>query len=319
MNNTTNFFEPAFLYIPCATISCVCNCFIIFIIVRERKLLKKSSFHIGLSLGDLMDNLALLTEGIYKYVHSSHSRSYLIVHPSYCMTNSAVPVVLLGMQIPGAMYYLVGLEMILAILFYKWFSENWTNRITWRLTVTAYFLCFFYLSLAFVISFTSNVASQVSVTCEMTDVLGLTYTYCSYIISTGGVIFTIVGASICAIAFRKRKNTVVNISNSMKTKMEQQAKQSTVMCLLALMEFGWNTVPNILFHWCGYLEKERKFHELFYLKLISSVCSVLIYILFDKEFRTKFFKTFRICKHKFNETSQVINIDVQEFPIHSEK
>lgn len=289
--NLTSYYE----YVIIGLMAILSNLIILFVLFRNKKYLVKCAMITGLAFGDFLDGVALLGNGA--------RRIYMIadktmVHPSFCMS-TFTPVFLMGNQIPGAMFFLIGVERILAVYQFDWYYAKWTYRLAWMCTSFAYMFCTVSLGVAFLVTYFQHSNATIPITCNTPLVMGKEYIIFNYFITIVGGTVAGVGTIAAMIMFTKRKNRATGSSsesnNPMRTYFKKQCSQTRLMLCISILDLGLVVLPNIL------LTLENGFNVVsnadlptWSLQIISlrSVLNIFIYFIVNPEFRRSTFIAF---------------------------
>lgn len=286
--------SAVYTYISFGAAAIVSNVIILTVLLCDMQLLKKSGFLVGLAIADVIDGSGLLSNGAVRLVRTLNGTSSLLVHPLYCMTIVVTPLLLLGNQISGAMFLLIGVERLLAVGCYQWYYANWSNRLSWKLTLIVYVFGFLSISVAFFLAFIKNSNERILIFCSLQLVVGDPYTYYNYIFSTVGGIIAISSTVLGLVIFTNRKKHMFHgsdVSMNMKTHVKHQWSISKVLLCLSIIDFSFVVVPNLLF-----ISTTKPIIRGWALQLIClrSVFNILIYLLINSEFRTSVFRMLHI-------------------------
>lgn len=266
------------------------NCFILFVIFCNIPFLKKSALLTGLAVGDTIDGLALLVNGIKRIVDTYWGISKVKVHVSYCMEIFVTPLTILGNQIPGAMFFVIGLERFVAVRFFDWYYCKWSNNLAWRLIAVVYIYCICSLAVSFGATFARSKDDMVDLGCPVSTIMGPVYTAYNYSVAIVGGMTAVFATIYAVIAFAKRKNQSSlssSVSNSIKDHIKKQWQVSKVMVCLAVLDFGLVVVPYCL------VNLNAGDIKAWSLQIVSlrSTLNVFVYIIVNSEFRAAVLKT----------------------------
>lgn len=253
MNNSTNITKVTdltayFQYVGFGSTAVVTNCIILLILFTNTNVLKKSAFYVGLALGDLLDGLSLLVSGAVRITNVLNGLNQT-VHPFYCFSKAYTSLFLLGNQIPGAMFFLIGFERFLAVHYFDWYRIKWNAKKAWFLTTIAYIYVAISLLVGAIITYVQPKDSRISLSCGTPTVVGNAYSIYNYGVSiVGGTV-----AAICTLAstamFAKRHQrlkTNATVSHQIRTFVKKQWRQTRAMLCLAIIDVALVVVPNVL-------------------------------------------------------------------------
>lgn len=305
MNNSTSLvielFQPSIQYICFGLVAVFANLVIFFTLFRNIKYLKKSALITGLALGDLLNGLSLVGAGAMRLALFMNDMSALTVHPTYCMKIFLTPVVLMGHQIPGVMFLLVGTERFTAVYFYNWYHSKWSNKLGWTLTSCVYMLCIFSVLSGFGVTLSYEADYRTSINCLTPLVIGPTYSTFNYSIDIVGGVIAATATIIAMVTFTKRKSRVVcatHIPPAVKFHLKKQQQLSLIAFCLTVVDFTFLVVPSVmvtLVSGCFVnfnIRLETLYSVTIQLVCCRSILNVVIYILINQGFR-------RAIKHAF--------------------
>lgn len=292
MNNSPGSMDNViYTYMGFGSAAVISNLLVLIVLFSNFPLLKKSAFLVGLAIADIIDGSGLLSNGAVRFVRTLNGTSSLSVHPSYCMMIIVTPLLLLGNQIPGAMFLLVGIERLLAVACYQWYYAKWSNRLAWMLTLIAYAFSLLSVSVAFILAFMRKSTEKISVFCSLQLVVGNPYTYYNYIFSILGGIIAVSSTMLGLIIFKKRKKlafSTTNVSVNMKRHVKNQWNLSKILLCLSFIDLSLVVVPNSLF-----VSLTNPTIRGWALQLIClrSVFNIFIYLIINSEFRAAAFRS----------------------------
>lgn len=299
MNNSTStvpdFIIPVqyFQYIGFGSTAVITNLIILFILFCNIKYLTKSAFITGLAFGDLVDGIALILNGAVRIVQILNGTSTLTVHPTYCMKIVVAPIFIMGNQIPGAMFFLVGFERFLAVWHYDWYYAKWTNKLAWQLTVCVYMFVLFSLAVSIGVAFSYGNDYRIPIACYTQSVTGPVYSSYNYSVAIVGGFVAAAATIVAMIIFTKRKARVTcssNVSSIMKSHVKKQWYITRMSLCLVTVDFGFLVVPSILVTLASGLPDSvlnSATLKTWPLQMVSfrSVLNIIIYLVINSEFR----------------------------------
>lgn len=168
-----------YLYIGFAVPAIASNVLILFILVRNVAYLKKSAFVAGLAIADNSLGIGVLVAGILRVSFIQENIYDLLIEPSYCLKHITT-LLLIGIQLPAAMMFLIGSERIVAIVWYELYYHSWSNKKSWFLTSAAFLFCTASVAVAWVIVYTSPNTLKSPHHCTTPIVVGPSYAAYSY-------------------------------------------------------------------------------------------------------------------------------------------
>lgn len=289
------------VYIACGAAAALANIIVVFVLFRNKQLFIKSSFIAGLSVGDIINGLALLITGLNRTSYMTKGISSNPVHPLICLKGFTT-LWLIGIQLPTVMMLLVGIERVIAVASFNWYYKKWTDKTGWLLTGAVYLYVAGSIGTLWVMicSYSENVT--VSLTCATPSVIGVgygTYNYGMAIICGSAAIVTMI-VSLVFMIKKKRKFQNSNQTNvSIQKFLKKQWHITKSMACIAFFDFVMVVIPNMLLLMLTY-----KFQFPPELRSVGSwsadlVCSrstlsLFIHLLFNRDFRNGFLKAFGI-------------------------
>lgn len=286
-------FSTPIQYISFGSVAVIANCMVIFILLRNKKFFQKSAFISGLALGDLLDGLALVVNGTMRILQGLNGTSSLLVHPSYCMITVVQPIFILGNQIPGVMFFLVGAERFLAICYFDWYYRKWSNKFAWMLTACAYIFSICSVAAAFIVAFSFDSTFKIAIACFTQSATGPVYSVYNYSVSIIGGMVAVVTTLTAMIVFTHRKAVVIrssNVSTTIKSHVKKQWHITRMALCLAVVDFCLLVIPNILValsSWYVNTSLGAAALRTWPLQLVSfrSILNVVIYLCINSEFQ----------------------------------
>lgn len=236
-------------YVGFGSTAVTVNCLILTILLINGRFLKKSALIIGLVIGDLMNGLSLLASGSVRIVRAMNGTLSISVHPFYCFSYSYTSLFLLGNQIPGVMFLLIGFERFLAVKYFDWYRTKWTPKMAWILTMMAHLYVSISLSVAAITVYSQPNDNRVTVTCGTPNVVGLAYSVYNYGISViGGTVSTVCTLTAMIIFTRRHRRLTANplVSNQIKNFVKSQWSQTRAMLILSILDLAMVVFPNVL-------------------------------------------------------------------------
>lgn len=311
MNNSTIGYLSLgtyYSYTTVGTSAILTNCLVLLILSTNKNLFINSAFVIGLAFGDVLDGVGLLGNGVRRLYMAVNGIPNGNIHPFQCM-HLFTPVFLLGNQIPGTMFALIGLERYLAVGHFHWYYAKWTPKKAWQCFLVAYVICAVSLTGAFILVYNQPAEATVSSLCTTQTVMGPRYMFYNYGITVVGGFIAVVTTLIAMVIFTKQKNRIIrhgNNENSIKMLpyVKRQWRHTRSMFCIALLDFGLVVVPNLL------ITLSNVFGISISASLGSSslmtVCArscfnLFIYLICNHEFRKAAFKI--ICLRKYVSTA----------------
>lgn len=297
INSVDEILKSMTQYVCFGSAAVVSNCFILFVLLRNFQYFKKSALIAGLAFGDLLDGSALLINGALRIAQALDGTSFLKVHPSYCMTIAVTPIFLLGNQIPGVMFLLIGVERFLAFQCYQWYYFSWTSGLAWKLTGAVYIYVAVSLSAAFVVVFNIDQNYRIPIGCATSTVIGQAYTAYNYGVAIVGGLMAVAGTVTAMVAFTVRKRSMFSLCSDdgqeMKSYVTKQWHLTRVSLSLAVIDLGLVVAPNILVTLVSSTNIVLKSWSL-QLVCLRSVLNAIIYVVINSDFRSACLKAFKI-------------------------
>lgn len=285
--------------------STLCNLFIILVLLKNIQLLKRSAFVVGLAFSDMVNGLSLLISALIRIRRISDSTLDSFVNPSFCI-KQFTPIVLLGSQIPGVLFFFIGIERFLAVCFYSWYRTQWKTKSAWLLTLGAYIFSFVSLAIAFAATYSQPDDITISTLCATPNVVGKAYSIYHYSIPVFGGITAVTTSLIAMLRFYFRRsrlqnsNTDTTTSTAIATTMKNYRKQiylSRTLFSLAFLDFGFIVVPSLIAILSIFKRDNIETNsDIFYVQILiccRGISNVFIYFIINREFR---FATYRFCR-----------------------
>lgn len=309
-------FISAVQYIVFGSISVVTNLTIIFILLRNIKYFKKSALIAGLATGDLIYGFSLMVIGAERVIRYYAGTDSLTIRPFDCMKNLINPLLLVGNQIPGVMFLLIGIERFLAVYCYDWYYLKWSNKFAWTLTVIMYIYCTLSVSVAVLVTLSYDINYKIGIACGTANLVGPTYSAYNYGIGIVGGLVVGVATVVAMIKFTKRKSRLVGegyTPMNVKTHVKKQWLLTRSTLCLAVADFAFLVMPSIIITLSSGFNVN--FHvnltqlKVWALQLVCfrSILNIIIYLLLNSEFRSAASHAVCCCKNivgsKFFENS----------------
>lgn len=255
--NASNFSTPLpvkdmavnYGYVGIGAATILTNLLIFIVFAKNRSLFKKSSFLVGLAIGDFVNRIGLMGIGairVYDYVNSFEI--FATFHPFVCMLGYP-SIIVIGNQISGVMFLFIGLERFLAVLYFDWYYNNWSNKLGWLFTGCAYALCFISICMAFVASYLQPHIPLVNRHCGPGPAVGTVYIIYHYFLPVTSGSIAVWATIMATISFWIRRHRVTpeaSITEQMKNHLKKQWNTTVTMCLLSILDLMVNVIPNFL-------------------------------------------------------------------------
>lgn len=292
-----------YTYIGCGLSAVVANIVVVVVIFRSKLLLRKSAFAVGLSFGDIINGLALLITGFKRIQFVKQGIYSALVHPIECLKGFTT-LWLIGTQIPVVMMLVIGMERVMAVAFFTWYYKRWSNKIAWILTCVVYvYVCG---SIGTIWMIISNLPenSTATRTCGTPTVIGYGYSMYNYglAIVCGCIAITTTIVSLVITLKEKRRLQIVQQNNiNMQRFFNKQWPITTSMACIAIFDFFMVVIPNVLLLMINFVQfpPEIKSIGAWSADLICSrsALSLIIYIIFNRDFRLSFLSWIGIKNH----------------------
>lgn len=243
-NNTFNltFFH---LYIIFGSCALVANFVIVFTLVSNIVLLRKSSFICGLAVGDIIKAIALIIIGVTRTEVTRLNIANVVVSRMYCWKTIGI-IVMLGNQIPAVIVLLIGLERFIAVVLFNWYYSNWNDLKAWMSTCFAYCLAFVSVISSGIIIYTSKENITVTKICYQPTVLGPIYSSYNYglpvVCGTMSILFTLYSLVAFILKRQKIKTGGNNTGNKLKL-IRKQLQITITMTCIAFFDFTMVVIP----------------------------------------------------------------------------
>lgn len=268
------------------------NVIIIIVLLRNKGLLKKSAFIFGLAVADCVEGLALISNGITKTLRTLDGTGAILVHPFVCMKEPTA-LLLLCIQLPGVMFFMIGVERFLAIHFFDWYYKKWNNKTNWLCTLAGYIFCSISMVTAYLIAYLQPAASRTPLACNAIKVVGNYYSFINYCISIGGGTVAVVATCVALLEYKAKKFIIGGSSSStatMRFHIQKQLRLTIVMFIVAILDLFLVVVPNIILMLVGVFnvsfENQAALSSWsFFIISIRSSLNLFMYLFVNQDFR----------------------------------
>lgn len=316
-NRNYDLYVPSLQYVCFGSLAVATNLLILFILLRNFGYFKASAFIAGLALGDFIDGLSLAMVGAVRIAQYWDGSSILMVHPTYCMKTLITPLFLLGNQLPGLMFFLVGIERFLAVVYYEWYYLRWSNKFAWMLTSSAYIYSLLSVGAAFVITYRYDANVTTSISCGVGAVMPASYSAYNYMVAVVGGTVAVLATIGALVSFTKRK-CATNLAANVKSHVKRQWHLTRVTLGLAVVDFGLLVVPSFIITLSSgfnvaFNNLNLNSVKAWSLQLVCfrSILNVLFYLFVNSEFRLATYRAFNMKKgneHSISNTNIVTPI-----------
>lgn len=292
-----------YFYVGCGFATLITNIIILFVLIRNRPLLKKSAFVVGLCFGDILNGLALLISGIQRIHYTNHGMDGNIVHRFTCL-QYVTTLWLVGSQIPTVMMFLIGTERLMAVAYFSWYYKKWTITLSWALTLFVYLLVSISIGAAWFLLYGLPENETTTILCYTSNVIGVGYGSYNYgvAIVCGCTAIVTTTASLIKFVVKKRSLSMNNRSQIYMQKFVQKQWQiTTSMTCVIVFDFIMVVIPNVVL-----LMINLKYKFPVDLKNLASwsadlVClrsalSFFVYLALNGDFRIAFYKATNLQK-----------------------
>lgn len=251
MNNSTSSLVPqsstVYFYQTTGygTVVILLNLAIIAILLKRKSLLKKSAFIFGLAVADFMEGLGLVVGGISKILRTLDGSILQQVHPSACMKETIV-VVLFGIQLPGVMLFMIGIERFIAIHYFKWYYKKWTNKTSWLAALFGYLFCIVSILVSVLLANLKPDKSRTTLFCIGLSVVGPEYMFFNFFVSIFGGLIAALMTFVALVEYKMKSVQFLNALGNMKAHMQRQLRITRLMFIVAFLDFCLVVVPNVV-------------------------------------------------------------------------
>lgn len=240
--------ETYYQYIGIGSFVILLNLLLLIVLFSNRDVMKKSAFIFGLAIGDILDGLSLFISGILRIKRTGDNTINSLVHPSVCMLEFT-PLLLLGRQIPGTMFFLIGIERLFAVKYFRWYFRSWNDKISWMSTFAGYIYVAVSISVAYGMTFSLPINTTTTHSCITPNVVGAVYMSYNYSVSIVGSGVAIATTLTSLIVFRNRRRNMVQnsqTSSGFRLNIKRQMKVTKTLLAFAVLDFFFLAVPSIL-------------------------------------------------------------------------
>lgn len=129
-----------YTYVGLGTAVLITNAIICLVLFRNKEFFKRSAFIAGLSTADLILGSGIVMAGVMRIRYLKASMSNFPVHPLYCLQRFTT-ILMTSYLLESAMLFLIGCERFVAVAFFTWYYNKWSNRKAWFFTALAYLAC----------------------------------------------------------------------------------------------------------------------------------------------------------------------------------
>lgn len=288
-----------YLYIGFAIPAIVSNSLILFILLRNVAYLKKSAFMTGLAVADTTLGIAVIVAGTLRVSFLEEHVYDLLIEPSYCLKHITT-MLLIGVQLPAFMMFLIGSERIAAVVWFDWYYHFWSNKKSWMLTSVAYLFCTMSIAVAWMIVYSYPDSVRSPHHCTTPTVVGSLYASYNFGLACTCGVWAFVVTLLSLLRFIKTKANLLKKSGAnfdLNKFIKKEYQIAWSMACLASVDFLLVVVPNILTSIGAYFPSLLVIGNYGTCMLcVKSAITVIIYPIFYPEFRLLLRKSFRLNK-----------------------
>lgn len=246
LGNSSNF-RTHCLYIVFGSTAFFANFTICFVLLRNVKFLKTSAFLAGYAFSETFLGVAHVVVGSLR-LHNVMTGTRIQIHPVHCMYRWTALNVTTS-QVQSTMLILIGLERLLAAVFFNWYYKKWTSRKAWILTCLAYAYCLGSTAIIWIIVSNYCEDYKISSDCSSLSVLGNVYSiYERSLVVISGI--WVSGVTLFALIVMVRKRSRSHLNDTKLKRFEQKQLRVTIsMTGMACVDFVLVVIPGSLTHW----------------------------------------------------------------------
>uniref|UniRef100_A0A914V1W6 G-protein coupled receptors family 1 profile domain-containing protein n=1 Tax=Plectus sambesii TaxID=2011161 RepID=A0A914V1W6_9BILA len=266
---------------------------IIVIIFSSSSLLRvKYQLLIALAIGDLINGVAFVFSGVTKQriILSMTSKTVMMWPAWSCTTESYPGLLILGAQWPACVTLLLGLERFAAVHFPIWYKVNINGKARFKMVVFSVVFSLVSLGVAFAQSYIFFGKNYAYSLCTISGAFGKYYTTWNYIVTVFVHLFAFgLNASAFLSAYSKSRLT----KSGLNTVVSKEIALVRLMLSISFVSTLLISIPNIIL-WGQSWFWNIGGNPLGYLYVsfcASSVINIIIYIFFNREFRTQLFRS----------------------------
>lgn len=239
----------AYQYATFGSVSAFTNIFVLLVIASNKNKLKKFAFMFTLSIGDTISGLSLLLTGIIRIFRIHSNIVSNLVHPSFCMV-TITQLHILGSLLPPVMLFFMGVERFLALWFFAWYHNKWTENLFSLCTKCAFVSTIISLSVGYIVTFVQSDEHLIPLDCSTPAVVGNNYLVYIYLLGGCGGSIACVPTFGSLIFFFKRKKCLQQQGSTslgdMKKTVQKNLKITNILFVLALLDLCMVSLPNIM-------------------------------------------------------------------------
>lgn len=279
------------LYIVFGSTACFANFIICIILLKNRKFLRKSAFMAGYAFSETFLGVAHVVVGALRLQY--HFMDIRVrVHPLYCMYRSTTLIVITS-QLGSTMLILIGVERLLAAVFFKWYYNNWTPIKAWTITCLAYVACLASAVVCWLIVLNYSEDYKISLDCSSLSVSGNVYSiYQRSLVVFSGI--WVSGATLFSLILMLRKRSRSQLNDIKLKKFENKQLRMTIsMTVLACVEFMFVVIPGSMLSLAIFLPKFSLIGNYASIMVcVKSTLTIFVYTIFNSTFRSNLLSTF---------------------------
>lgn len=275
--------------------------FVIFIVLlKDRSLLNQSSSVFGIALGNFIQGLYLLWNGLYHVVYVADLT--MPASTEACLGYLFPVLFPLGLNTSASFLCLGGVERFLAVNYPVWFHKHWSNKTGWSVTAAVFGGCL----VPALIGTGLALEGVVTITfqCSARDIFGVHFVlFCSLFTAFGGAsgaVLTLIGL---IRGLKRLRKTEYASGDAGRLKRQIQLAKS--MLMISVSDLGLVAVPSLLSALTLAnlvnieLPSSMKVFNSFYTNCANAMATFLALVMFNRSFRQAAMKLFH-CGQKTN-------------------
>lgn len=258
------------------------------IIIKNKQLFVKSAFTFGLAAADMIEGLGLVISSTLKVVRTLNGIINLSAHPVVCLKDNILA--WMGIQLPGIMLFMIGIERFVAIHYFNWYFNKWTNKASWVSTVAGFTFCLCAVILAIGLAYNQPANSLISFICSGVLTVGKTYMTFTFSVSIFGGLMAALLTLVALAEFKTKRIQFASNKKNMKNHMKRQLRTTILMSVISILDLCMVVIPNIITMLVNVFDVNLgNMYSVsswaFFFTTVRSSSNLFIYLLVNQEFR----------------------------------
>uniref|UniRef100_A0A914V242 G-protein coupled receptors family 1 profile domain-containing protein n=1 Tax=Plectus sambesii TaxID=2011161 RepID=A0A914V242_9BILA len=278
------------LYVIIGAIAIFINIIIVIVFSSSSHLRVKYQLLIALAIGDLINGIAFVVAGLTKqHLILSMTVSTVTMWPAWsCATEWYPGLLILGAQWPSCITLFLGLERFAAVHYPVWYKVNMNASARFIMVVLSVVFSLISLGVAFAQTYIFFGKNLTTFLCTISGAYQKYYTTWNYIVTVFG---HLIAFGLNASAFLTAKSKSRLIKSGLSAVMRKEITLVRLMLSVSFISALLVSIPNIILwgqSWV-WIVSNSALGYLYVSFCASSVINILIYIFFNKDFRTQLF------------------------------